>query len=353
VTAARLAWKLNRFEILFLLALSVLLGVSAWVLADQIRSIGLTEGACWPQTEDGEWATRACDALMESFWPLASQAGMVRAGLAIAPSLLGLLVGVPIVARELETRTAVLSWSLAPTRWRWLLTRFLPMLAVAVVVLGAVAWAGTTLYDALWLGREGPDLAEVAALGVALVARGLAALGVATLVGALVGRTLPAFVVGVVVLVVWALVLVPQTQNVLAGQRSAWQREDEDRSRYGERMLTYTDYAFFDPTRPGLPAEPGLRIDPEAAWAATDAEVEAACGPIPDDDTGESPEYRAWSDCAAPIFRESERQMTQATKVVPRSAWGDFVALDVVMSLVLGTGAILLTFPVVSRRKPG
>ena len=266
-----LTWKMSRFEILFVLALTVLLGVTAWVLADQIRSLGLTDAACWPRTEDGGYATPACDTLMDSFWPLAGQAGLIRVGLTIAPGVVGLILGVPIEARELEMRTAVFSWAHATPRWRWLLARFLPMLLVAVVVLGVIAWAGMTLFDGLWLGRYAPDLAEVSALGVSLVARGLAAVAVAMLVGVLVGRTMPALVIGVVMLAAWGLVVVPQVQNLLAGQRSTWQREDQDSWRTGEQMLTYTDYAFFDTSRPGVAGEPGLRVDQDAAWAAIDA----------------------------------------------------------------------------------
>jgi hypothetical protein len=353
MTSTWLTWKMNRFEILFVLALAALLGVTAWVLADQIRSLGLTDAACWPRTEDGGYATPACDTLMDSFWPLAGQAGLIRVGLAIAPGVLGLILGVPIVARELEMRTAVFSWALAPSRWRWLLARFLPMLLVAVVALGVIAWAGTTLYEALWLGRYAPDLTEVSALGFSLVARGLAAVAVAMLVGVMIGRTMPALLTGVLVLGAWGLVVVPQAQNVLAEQRSHWQREDQDSSRTGDPMLSYTDYAFFDPSRPGAPGEPGLRVDQDAAWEAIDAQVLASCGQAPADETGESPEYKTWTACSDPIFSEAQAHVVQATKAVPRTAWGDFVVLDVTMSALLGAGALLLSFPFVARRKPG
>ena len=79
----------------------------------------------------------------------------------------------------------------------------------------------------------------------------------------------------------------------------------------------------------------------------------AACGRAPADDTGETPEYRTWTACSDPIFSESQTHVVQATKAVPRAAWGDFVVLDVMMSALLGGGALLLTFPLVARRKPG
>ncbi len=350
--ATWLTWRIHRFEILFVLAVAAALVVSAWVVADQIRSLGLTESLCWPRDEEGGYATARCDTLMGEFWPIASQAGYVRVALTVAPMLLGLVLGTPIVARELELRTAAFSWALTPSRSRWLLARFLPMLLVGLVGFAVAAWAGDVLFDALWLGRYGPDLTEIGGQGLALVARGFAAICVALLVGALLRRTMPAFLVSVVLMGVWSLFVVTQAQNVLAGERAVWQREDQDTWRTGVVMLTYVDYAFFDPSRPGEPGEPGLRIDEEAAWAATDAEVTATCGQPPDDDTGETPAYRTWSDCASPIWKAAQAHMVQATKAVPRSAWVDFVALDVAMSLGLGGVALLLTFPVVARRRP-
>jgi hypothetical protein len=47
--------------------------------------------------------------------------------------ILGLFLGVPVVAREIEGRTAHLAWTLDPGRWRWLLQRAVPVLAVALV----------------------------------------------------------------------------------------------------------------------------------------------------------------------------------------------------------------------------
>jgi hypothetical protein len=353
MTGAWLTWRMHRFEVIFVLVIAAALGVSAWIVGDQIRSIGLTDALCWPRPEDGGYATPTCDRMMESYWAIESQGGLVRVALSVAPILLGLIVGVPIVARELELRTAGFSWALEPHRQRWLLARSLPMAGVALLGLVVVAWAGTTLFDAMWLARSGPDLTEVAAQGIALVARGLAALAVALLIGALAGRTMPALLIAVVVMGAWALVLVPQAQNALAKQRAVWQREDEDSWRTGGSMLTYVDYAYFDPTLPGLPGEPGARIDQDAAWAAIDERVRVTCGDAPVDDTGESAAYHTWAACADPIYEEGQHHTVQATRVVPRAAWGDFVALDVVMSMLLGGAALILTIPVVGRRRPG
>lgn len=360
--AAWLTWRINRFEILFVLAVAALVAASAWVVAAQIRGLGLTDALCWPRTQDAGYATPACDRMMESFWPLTSQAALIRVVLTIAPALLGVILGVPVVARELELRTASFSWALTPSRWRWLLARFVPMLLVGVAGLVVVAWAGTMLFDALWLGRYGPDLTEVAAEGVALVARGLAAVAVALLIGSLVGRTMPALLVGVVVLGGWGLFVVPRAQAILADQRTVWQVDDAWRD--GGSYLEYLEQGTFDQTRPGLPGEPGARVD-EYAWNDNvQGQIEQACGASPDgaspdgasaapDYDYQSPEYQAWDACAQPFWEQRPTaEYAVWDLVVPRSAWGDFVTLDVIMSALLGGVALLLTVVVVRYRRP-
>jgi hypothetical protein len=294
--------------------------------------------------------------MMEQFWPLQSQANLVRVVLTIAPALLGIILGVPVVARELELRTASFSWALTPSRWRWLLARFLPMLLVRVAGLAVVAWAGTTLFDALWLGRYGPDLTEVAAAGVPLVARGLAAVAVALLVGAVVGRTMPALLIAVVVLAGWGLFVVPRAQAMLAEQRAVWQSGESWLE--GGSHLQWMDQGTFDQTRPGLPGEPGTRVSEDAWGEHIQQQIAEACGPSPEDPDDpdydyQSPEYQAFSTCAEPFWdQEPTDQYAPWELVVPRSAWADFVALDVVMSLLLGGTAFVLTMVVVAHRRP-
>ena len=47
---------------------------------------------------------------------------------------IGVFLGVPILARELERGTLRLAWSLAPSRWRWYTARVIPVLAVVIVL---------------------------------------------------------------------------------------------------------------------------------------------------------------------------------------------------------------------------
>jgi hypothetical protein len=357
--ATWLTWRIHRFEVLFALALAALLGVSAWVIADQIRGLGLGDVVCWPRTEDGDYATRECATIMERYWGVEGQGALVRVGMTVVPVLIGLILGVTVVARELELRTAGFAWALTPRRMRWLVARLLPMLLVALIAIGFLAWSSTTLFDAMWLARRGPDLTEIAGQGLALVTRGLAGFAVALLVGALIGRTMPALLIGVVVLAGWGMVIVPRAQGILANERAVWTRQDDGGWRDGNDSIAYADYDTytFDPSQPGLPGEPGLRVDQNAAWEEAARQVTDACGESPEDvddpdyDYG-SPEYQAWSECADPFYLAVQQRAVEWSRNVPRSAWPDFATLDIAMSAALGGVALLLSFVVVSRRRP-
>ena len=109
-----------------------------------------------------------------------------------APFGMGLVLGVPIVAREVEGRTAGMAWTLSRSRVRWLAGRFAFAALVLVALLAAVVIASGLLAVAIvpnlqldrdftWIGRR----------DWLIVARGLAALGIGVLVGAVVGRQLP------------------------------------------------------------------------------------------------------------------------------------------------------------------
>lgn len=346
-----LTWKIHRFEVLFVVIVLAVLGVSVWVTSSRILDLGLTD-SCWPRDEEGRYATKVCDDLMQRFWQVeGGETGYLRVALTVVPALMGIILGVPIVARELEMRTTALAWSLTPSRARWLLARFLPMLLVGVVGLGLLGWMGTVLFDALWSGRTVPDLTEIAGQGVPLLARGLMAIAVALLIGAIVGRTMPAFLIAAVVMVAWSLVAVPAVQSTLTSQFAVWVSEGDEGWREGQSPVAYQDGGSFDVSKPGVNGEPGARFD----YDELERQVIDACGPapeIPDDFEGELyPEYGTWSTCADPLYERTNN--VGWTKLVRRSHYGDYALVDTLMSLLVGGAALLLTFPVVARRRPG
>lgn len=339
--AAWLTYRMHRFEVLFAAVLLALFALGVWFISSQITDLAIPS-TCWPRQEDLDYATPACDALMERFWPLDATAGFARNGLSILPPIVGLILGVPIVAREIELRTTDLAWSIALRRSRWLLSRLLPMLALATLGFVILGVLGSILFRALEVGRESPDLTEVASQGPTLVARGLMGLGVAVLVGAIIGRTMPALLVAAIAVLAWTFFAVPTIQGSMFAQYAVWQSQAESGWRDGVSPIAYVDGGTFDPARPGVDGEPGARIDDEQLQALLPQE----CGPAPVSHE-DSPETMAYFECEQRSFDEH-----QWSRVIPASAYGDFQLVDTILSLAIGGAALALTFPIVARRRP-
>jgi hypothetical protein len=340
--SAMLTYRIHRFEVVFSAILLAMFAVWVWIVSQQMLDLDIP-GTCWPRTVDGEWASPGCDALMTKFRDYQSGAGYSQFGLSLMAPVVGLLIGVPIVAREVELRTAELAWSLALRRGRWLLTRLVPMLALAIVGFVILGWLGERLFAALDVGRVGPDLMEVASFGPPLVARGLMTMGIGLLAGALVGRTLPALVIGAVVMLCWSLAAVPTIQRSMFAERAEWENQNSAGWHEGATSIAYLESGKFDTSQPGLNGEPGARLDRDHDLSP---KVKRTCGPMPavfDD----SLEVQAYDLCSQTFFGSVHWDLT-----VPASAYGDFQAVEMTLGLVIGGLALLLTFPVVARRRP-
>jgi hypothetical protein len=147
---------------------------------------------------DGEVGAECLAAFEErALWAEAAH-WILRAGWAM-PFLLGIVLGVPIVAREVDHRTGAVSWSLARSRARWLLGRTLPILVVVALGAGAVGVLAELAASAVYTGSGGSELSRswtwFDQRGMLVPARAAALLGIGVLVGALVGRTLPGLLV--------------------------------------------------------------------------------------------------------------------------------------------------------------
>jgi hypothetical protein len=114
----------------------------------------------------------------------------------VAPIVVALVMGIAALAREIEQQTTNFAWSIAPSRARWLRDRMIPILVVVL----ALGLAGGSLGDILmglrqrgvdpWRNFEGLGLR-----GPTIAASGLLVFGFAGLVGAAVGRQLPALLI--------------------------------------------------------------------------------------------------------------------------------------------------------------
>jgi ABC-type transport system involved in multi-copper enzyme maturation permease subunit len=113
----------------------------------------------------------------------------------IVPGLIGVLVGAPLIARELEYGTWRLAWSQTVTRARWLTVK-LALVTGGLVVLGAAMTAVITWYRAPMDRLTGHLLQNIYDFeGLVLTAYILCAFGFAVLAGLLLRRSIPAMVV--------------------------------------------------------------------------------------------------------------------------------------------------------------
>lgn len=130
--------------------------------------------------------------------------------LALAPALLGIFWGAPLVARELESGTYRLAWNQSVTRRRWLAAKLgLSALAVAVVVgvlTTAITWWAQPLDGSLGSDRgslPSPMTPIAFAMrGVVPVGYAIFALVLATFVGLVVRRSIPAMALTLAIYVV-------------------------------------------------------------------------------------------------------------------------------------------------------
>lgn len=197
--------RLARFELAVLAALALALSTANVLVATGLDSIGLPAECVISRTEEGVCARSA------EFFALSLGIGDLLVAAAIAaPFVVGVVLGAPLVAAELEDRSATVTWSLDPPRLRWLAVRLMVLGAAAAILLALVAVSGTML-EAARFPQHDPTQSfhSMDGRGLPLVAHGLAVLLLSVLIGSLLGRVLPAVLVaailalGVFVGLVW------------------------------------------------------------------------------------------------------------------------------------------------------
>jgi len=196
-TLARLSLRIQRFELMAVAILSSVVTAAALVVRGRLDGVGTTPSCFSDWFESGPDSGEVCRELVQRFFELDNAEAMpIMTAFAFVPLVSGLLLGVALVAREIETGTAGPAWALAGSRTRWLAGRVLPVLLALVVILGfaAVASEALTVSRQPWV-PAGLSFADAGGHGFAIVLRGLAAFALALVVGAVVGRTLPAVIV--------------------------------------------------------------------------------------------------------------------------------------------------------------
>lgn len=187
-----LSFRLQRWEVLASAAGVALLAIAMLWFTSQLRALAASEPGC----SDPAAYIAGCEQFVQRFSELADwgrQLLLVSWG---APFGMGLVLGVPLVAREVEHRTAGMAWTLSRSRAVWLARRVAFLALVLIGLLAVVAVVSEILASALmpnltldsdftWYGRRG---------GL-IVLRGVLSLGIGVFAGAVVGRLLPGILV--------------------------------------------------------------------------------------------------------------------------------------------------------------
>lgn len=185
-----LTWRQHRLQAAVALAL-----LAAFTVLMVIT--GLQAAAQWHAALSQCAAAHACGHLQDIF--LGSHAvGFLVVLTLLVPALLGMLLGAPLVAHELETRTTQFAWTQGQTRLRWLAVRVGWLLVGTAVFAGAVSalvtwWSGpANAQQANGFNPGRFDIMGIAPVGYTVFA---VALGIAA--GAVLRRVVPAIAVTV------------------------------------------------------------------------------------------------------------------------------------------------------------
>ena len=124
----------------------------------------------------------------------------------VAPAIIGIFWGAPLIARELETRTSALAWTQSITRTRWLVVKLtltgLAAMAVTEALSLMYAWWADPIGQAIDLGGSTSLFSGGRFSSLIFATHGITPLGYAafaftlgTAAGALIRRTVPAMAV--------------------------------------------------------------------------------------------------------------------------------------------------------------
>lgn len=183
-----------------LAALAITLGATGPHLFSLYQSAGLT--AC--HTSCGQLAANFISSLEASGYAPVFYACI--AVLCIAPALMGIFWGAPLVSREIESGTVQVAWNQSVPRGRWIVVKLVVVGLAAVATAGLMTlminWWASPVDHALHLGGSNPPAGFSRMSPLVFDARGVAPLGYAAFafalgaaVGVLLRRMLPAMAV--------------------------------------------------------------------------------------------------------------------------------------------------------------
>jgi len=186
-------WRQHRGQAIACLGLVAALAIYAIVVSTSMRTAFSNDGL--PACLAGSGGTRCPTAIQAFTNEFGSEVNVAFwSVLLIFPGLLGVVIGAPLIGRELEFGTWRLAWSQSVTRTRWLAVK-LALVTGGVIVLGAAITAVITWYRAPMDRLTGHFINNAYDFeGLVLTAYILCAFAFAVLAGLLIRRSIPAMI---------------------------------------------------------------------------------------------------------------------------------------------------------------
>jgi hypothetical protein len=183
----RLTWRQFRTQATVTLGALAVIGVILAVTGAGL--VHLYDATVTPCAAVGD-CEAAMSALAHRLFPL--QSGL-NALLLVAPALIGVFWGAPLVARELETGTFRLAWAQSVTRSHWLVVKLAILGMSSMVVAGLLSLMVTWWFspiDTVNMNRFGAGI--FGARGITPIGYAAFAFALGVTAGILIRRTLPA-----------------------------------------------------------------------------------------------------------------------------------------------------------------
>jgi len=191
-TTLRLTFKQHRFGIVGFGIIFVALAAGASALAVYFGSFDI--GTCATEVSP------ACTAIAQQIGAMGGPMQLMRVASVPIAILAGVFVGVPIVASEIERGTAVLPWSVVRSRMRWFLPRVLIVGGILSFLTALVGLSLDAMHQSLYpLVPITTDLNGYEVRGWLVPARALVGFASGVLAGAVLGRSLPGLLTGLVI----------------------------------------------------------------------------------------------------------------------------------------------------------
>jgi hypothetical protein len=289
---------------------------SAWTAVAGLVAVAAAVLATRPHLADAAAAARRacgsaahCPAL--TTFALDNTAARTVFGLVVtvAPALIGVFWGAPLVAREFEAGTHRLVWAQSISRSHWLAVRLavagIATVAATALLSALVTWWAAPLDDAAAAVYGSFDQRDIAPIGYALFAL---AFGVTA--GLVIRRTVPAMALTLAGLLTLRIVVTEWIRPLVATPRVASVPLDPDTTGYGwgGNILLGAGPSTLQPATPDIPNAwvQSVQIVDAAGVPLTDQVLRAACPTLdqgPKGPAGPVPEAvrQQMHDCVAKI----------------------------------------------------